>query len=138
MATVAPGQLIFLAQSKLSLPKLQVMLTLASQSKISLLQCKLLFGIRYDIIKYLFLSTIIKSGQQQLLLLASFILVLGRPSSLLLYFNSHQRIALMLLFSSSTVNFKVWKSFPYMTRASYGNYSPQSFKYHVHYTFYFL
>ena len=31
MATVAPGQLTFLTQSKLSLPKLEVMLTLATQ-----------------------------------------------------------------------------------------------------------
>ena len=38
MATVAPGQLTFLVESKLSLPKLEVILTLATQSKSSLSQ----------------------------------------------------------------------------------------------------
>ena len=38
MAMVAPSQLTFLAQSKLSLPKLEVILTLAAQSKLSLSQ----------------------------------------------------------------------------------------------------
>jgi len=38
MATVAPGQLTFLVQSRLSLPKLEVILTMAAQSKLSLPQ----------------------------------------------------------------------------------------------------